>query len=286
MGGGVHLHVASGFSARHGAFPPPSDLVARAAEHAIGTLPLTDRDNVTGTVRFAKAAMAAGVRPVFGVDLAVAPCLPTSSQAPARGRTPVRGGAHVVEAPLRDTLPAKNAAGWGRLSRIVSAAHLADGVPTASRETLQAYAGEDLAVRLGPASRAGAPPHGGPDRYRRAAARAVAGTGRGWSSAEGLVVRLAGMGPGSGRLAAHTLGPADRLGIPAVLGNAVRYADPGQNRLADVLDAARLLRPVDRWRLDCGERWLKGPDETAAVAERRTRASWSCSASAWTAPRS
>ncbi|WP_158716093.1 hypothetical protein [Streptomyces sp. NRRL B-24720] len=42
------------------------------------------------------------------------------------------------------------------------------------------------------------------------------------------------------------------------LTNAVRYADPAQHRVADVLDAARLLRPINRRRLDCGERWLRG----------------------------
>lgn len=77
-----------------------------------------------------------------------------------------------------------------------------------------------------------------------------------------------GLGPGSLRLAAHTLALADHLGIPAVLTNAVRYADPGQHRIADVLDAARLLRPIDRRRLDCGERWLKAPDVMAAASER------------------
>ncbi|WP_369524684.1 hypothetical protein [Streptomyces agglomeratus] len=70
---------------------------------------------------------------------------------------------------------------------------------------------------------------------------------------------LSGLGPGSVRLAAHTLALADRVGVTAVLSNAVRYADPAQHRIADVLDAARLLRPIDRRRLDCGERWLKGP---------------------------
>lgn len=96
MGGGVHLHVASGYSARYGA-SHPHDLVGRAAERGITTLALTDRDTVTGIVRFAKAAMGAGVRPVFGVDVAVAPLIPAYHA--ARGRTPVRGGAHVAEAP-------------------------------------------------------------------------------------------------------------------------------------------------------------------------------------------
>ncbi|MFF3359561.1 PHP domain-containing protein, partial [Streptomyces sp. NPDC002917] len=120
MGGGVHLHVASGYSARYGA-SHPRDLVARATERGITTLALTDRDTVTGIVRFTKAAIAAGVRPVFGVDVAVAPHTPAGHA--ARVRTPVRGGAHVAEAPLRITLLAQDLSGWGRLCRIVSAAH-------------------------------------------------------------------------------------------------------------------------------------------------------------------
>ncbi|MGW4983653.1 PHP domain-containing protein, partial [Streptomyces mirabilis] len=68
----AHLHVASGYSARYGASLPHA-LVRRAAERGVTALALTDRDTVAGTVRFAKAAAAAGIRPVFGVDLAVAP---------------------------------------------------------------------------------------------------------------------------------------------------------------------------------------------------------------------
>lgn len=39
-----------------------------------------------------------------------------------------------------------------------------------------------------------------------------------------------------------------------------------------MLDAARLLRPVDRRHLDGGERWLKGPAAMSAVAERIAQA--------------
>ncbi|MGW5276938.1 DNA polymerase III subunit alpha [Streptomyces sp. NPDC004044] len=267
MGGGVHLHVASGYSARYGA-SHPHDLVARAAERGIGTLALTDRDTVTGIVRFAKAATAAGVRPVFGVDVAVAAHSPAG---PAqRGRAPVRGGAHVVEAPLRVTLLAQDAAGWGRLCRLVSAAHAtsAGGPPVVVWPVLRQYADEGLTIVLGPASEpVRALSAGRPDIAEQLLLpwREVAGANLRmevlWWGREGL-------GPGSLRLAAHTLALADHHGIPAVLTNAVRYADPGQHRIADVLDAARLLRPIDRRRLDCGERWLKAPDVMAAAAER------------------
>jgi error-prone DNA polymerase len=81
-----------------------------------------------------------------------------------------------------------------------------------------------------------------------------------------------GTGAGSLRLAARTVGLADQLGVRAVLTNAVRYADPAQHRLADVLDAARLLRPVDPRRLDGGERRLKDPAAMTAAADRIAQA--------------
>ncbi|MFD8417416.1 DNA polymerase III subunit alpha [Streptomyces sp. NPDC059650] len=270
MRGGIpHLHVASGFSARYGA-SHPRDLVARAAERGIETLALTDRDMVTGTVRFAKAAAAAGVRPLFGVDLGVAAWM--AGGPAARRRVPARGGADVAEAPYRATLLARDAAGWARLCRMVSAAH-ADAFPTrapvaASREQLSQYAGQGLVVLLGPASE----PLRALSAGRTDLAEQLLAP---WRQAVGEGLRLEvvcwglpGTGAGSVRLAAHTLTLADRLAIPAVVTNAIRYADPGQHRIADVLDAARLLRPIDRRRLDCGERWLKDGPAMLEVAER------------------
>ncbi|MFI9248379.1 hypothetical protein ACIGXF_38850 [Streptomyces sp. NPDC053086] len=74
---------------------------------------------MTGAVPFAKAATTAGIQPVFGV--AAAPRrAPRSTVRPPR--TPARGGAHVVEPPLRVTLLARTAAGWARLCRLVSRA--------------------------------------------------------------------------------------------------------------------------------------------------------------------
>ncbi|MEU0098641.1 DNA polymerase III subunit alpha [Streptomyces sp. NPDC006267] len=263
-----HLHVSSGFSARYGA-SHPRDLIARAVERGIGTVALTDRDMVTGTVRFAKAAEAAGVKPVFGVDLGVAA---QGAPVDVRRRTPVRGGAHVAEAAFRATFLARDAEGWARLCRMVSAAHAeafpAGTPPTASWETLTRYAGEGLMALLGPASE--------PLRALAAGRADIAERLLGpWQQLVGDGLRLEvvcwglpGTGPGSVRLAAHTLALADRLGVPAVLTNAVRYADPAQHRVADVLDAARLLRPVDRRRLDCGERWLKDGPAMTEIAGR------------------
>ncbi|MFI6056343.1 DNA polymerase III subunit alpha [Streptomyces violascens] len=274
MGGFVHLHVASGYSARYGASHPDA-LVERAAERGMPALALTDRDTVAGMVRFAKSCATHDIRPILGVDVAVAPHQP--AQPSARRRTPVRGGAHVIEPPLRITLLAQNIDGWARLCRLVSAAHADAGgnVPVVSWPMLHAHAGTGLTALLGPVSEPiRALSAGRPDLTAQLLAP--------WRELFGPALRLevlwygvSGTGPGSLRLAGRTVQLADQLGIETVLTNAVRYAGPAQSPVADVLDAARLLRPIpvrQAERLDPGERWLKGPEAMAAAAERIAQA--------------
>ncbi|WP_019066198.1 DNA polymerase III subunit alpha [Streptomyces hokutonensis] len=271
MAGFAHLHVASGYSARYGA-SHPERLAGRAAEHGIATLALTDRDTVTGAVRFAQACAKEGVRPVFGIDLAVEALAPPP---PAqRPRTPVRGGAHVIEPPLRFVLLAQNREGWARLCRITSAAHAGTASGAAPVvvpwEALREYGGPGLAVLLGPLSEpVRALSVGREDVAMKLLAPWKEVFGRG-VRLEAVAQKRFGTGPGSLRLAARTLALADRTGVAAVLSNAVRYADPDQHRLADVLDAARLLRPIDRRRLDSGQRWLKDEKEMTVVARMIT----------------
>jgi error-prone DNA polymerase len=269
MAGFAHLHVASGYSERYGA-AHPEQLVERAAERGMSTLALTDRDTVTGMVRFAQACAGSGVRPVLGIDLAVQALAPPPPG--QRRRTPARGGAHVVEPPLRFVLLARDREGWARLCRITSAAHAGTAGGAAPVQVpwqaLRAHAGPGLTALLGPLSE--------PVRALAAGREDVAvRLLRPWWELFGADLRLEavvhgrpGTGPGSLRLAARTLALADRTRTPAVLSNAVRYADPGQHRLADVLDAARLLRPIDRRRLDGGQRWLKGERDMAVIAQR------------------
>ncbi|MEV6680656.1 DNA polymerase III subunit alpha [Streptomyces erythrochromogenes] len=265
----THLHVASGYSLRYGA-AHPAELVRQAADLGMGSLALTDRDNTLGLVRFAKASAKAGIRPIFGVDLAIAPYAPQA--AASRRRTPVRGGAHVEEPPIRIVLLAQNRSGWARLCRLVSAAHAnaAGGPPLLDWPTLRQHAGAGLTVLLGAVSEPGrALSAGRPDTAERLLApwRDLGADLR----LEAVLHDRPGTGPGSLRLAARTLELGDRLRVPTVLTTAARYAHPGQSPLADVLDAARLLRPIppaDRGIQDPGTRWLADPAQMATAAER------------------
>ncbi|MFH8759378.1 DNA polymerase III subunit alpha [Streptomyces atroolivaceus] len=272
MPGFTHLHTVSGFSLRYGA-SHPERLAERAVERGMDALALTDRDSLAGTVRFARACEKAGIRPLFGAELAVARQVAGEGRT-HRPRTPVRGGAFVDESAPRVTFLARDGArGWAELCRLVTAAHAPGagdrdaGQPLVGRDALPA---EGLTVLLGPASEVGAALAAG--RPDRAAALLAP-----WREIYGDALRLEavhhgreGTGPGSLRLAVRTVGFAAEQGVRAVLTNAVRYADPGQGPVADVLDSARRLVPVDPRRspLDSGERWLKGARAMEETAER------------------
>ncbi|MFE2064636.1 DNA polymerase III subunit alpha [Streptomyces sp. NPDC059467] len=263
MPGFTHLHTVSGYSLRYGA-SHPERLAERASERGMDALALTDRDSLAGTVRFAKAAARAGVRPLFGVNLAT---VPAEALRQEKRRAPVRGGAFVDESTPRVTFLARDGArGWADLCRLVTAAHRSEGTPLLPWPDNH---GDGLTVLLGPGSDVGrALAAGRPDR----AARLLAP----WREVYGDALRLeavwhgrTGTGPGSLRLAARTVGFAAEQRIRPVLSNAVRYADPGQGPVADVLDAARRLVPIDPTKeLDSGEAWLKDATAMFRAAER------------------
>ncbi|WP_426504457.1 PHP domain-containing protein [Dactylosporangium sp. McL0621] len=259
-----HLHVVSGYSLRYGA-ALPARLAERAAERGITALALTDRDTVAGSVRFAKACAAAGVRPLFGADLAHAPCAGPHHQ-PVTWHT-ARERAIAADGAPRVVLLAEDRAAWAALCHLISAAHAhPDSPPRLAWADLERHA-SGLTALLGRASEpVRALGAGHPDRAVALLAP--------WREIFGPRLRLEaayydprGSGPGSLPLAARTLNLAAAEGIEAVLAGAVRYADPDQAPVADVLDSARRLTRIDPQHTDRGERWLKPPSAMAAIAE-------------------
>ena len=93
----VELHAHSAFSFLDGA-SAPEEMAARAAELGHEALALTDHDGLCGSLAFAHAARAAGVRPITGAEVTLA------------------GGEHL-------TLLVETAAGYANLCRLITLAH-------------------------------------------------------------------------------------------------------------------------------------------------------------------
>ncbi|MFG1701482.1 DNA polymerase III subunit alpha [Nonomuraea sp. NPDC049309] len=257
-----HLHVCSAYSMRYGtAFPRA--LVNRAAEYGMDILALTDRDGLYGAMKHVQACADAGIAPVIGVDLAL--------DAPVTARPRTGPGAED-----RVTVLARGK-GWARLCRLVTAAHFAGerGAPKVTRELIAEWAGgretpgfgaeDGLVVLLGPRSDVGRAVAERRDEH----ARMLLGQWR--AAVPGVVVELVDQyGFRDATTAVRMLGLAESMDVPAVLTNAVRYLDPGDHQVGDVLDAARRLVPLHPRHLDrtTSHAYLKGGKEMLQVAAR------------------
>ena len=277
----VHLHVASGYSLQYGASHPHT-LVERAVEQEMDTLALTDRDGTYGAVKFAKACLTGGVRPVLGVDLAYRLVSRIgSTDVGRRTRTPVRGGAFRDPRLPRATFLASGRDGWAAICRLVSTTHLAGerGSPVADLDLIAPHlATGDVLVLLGPGSALGE----AATRRRDDLALEALAPWRELVPPENLLVELVShrlpgsggdWGPGTSPHAARMAGVARRAGLGAVLTNAVRYADRLDAPTVDVLDAARRLVALDRRHVDRGnaEGFLKSGKQMQDVAEEICR---------------
>ncbi|MGH3119657.1 MAG: DNA polymerase III subunit alpha [Streptosporangiaceae bacterium] len=257
----VHLHVASAYSLRYGVASPAA-LVARAAQHGMRALALTDRDGLYGAVKHAVACAEAGIATILGADLALAGQAGDpagrvlNSAAPARLRS---------EDAARVTLLASGRRGWASLCRLVSAAHQAGarGAPVITPGLVAEHA-EGLIILLGPGSDVGrAIAARRPDHAAAALAR--------WREHGEVVIEITDHRTrGSTHRAARMLRLAREAGVTAVLTNAVRYLDPPDAAVAQVLDAARQLAPLSQRHLARrnARAYLASGDDMAAIAAR------------------
>jgi error-prone DNA polymerase len=119
----VELHCHSAFSFLDGT-TQPEELVAAALEHGHTALALTDHDTVSGSMEFAQAARALGLRAIHGAEVTLS------------------DGRHV-------TLLVRDAEGWANLCRLLTRAHARTrdhpsrrilGTPAVSLDDLAAHA--------------------------------------------------------------------------------------------------------------------------------------------------
>ena len=253
----IHLRVASAYSFKYGT-TQPRDLVARASELEMPALALTDRDGLAGAIRFTKAAVAHGIAPIIGVNLAIR-IGDTSGALP------------------RVTVLAHGDGGWRSLVRLMTGLQMnsSDRTPVLTSELLEKFSSYTSQLHLlhGPES----PVSQALTAHRFDAALAIFNQTRDLFADHAIecVSHLApGNGPRSTAHAARSLIFARDNDIDAVLTNAVRMCHRDDGPVADVLDCARQLVPLHPRHVERrnAEGYLKSSDEMIALAAEIARA--------------
>jgi error-prone DNA polymerase len=204
------LHCHSNFSFLEGA-SHPEELVARARELEIPALAITDRNGLYGAVRFYRAAEAAGITPIVGVELTLDDGTP-----PPTDRVDFdRWGDRIV-------LLAQDRTGYTRLCRLISRSQMpnAKGTARLKPEELAGAAGNCFALVTRP-------------RGRLPLYQEIFGRDRVFLD---LHDHLA---PQDRARNQELLELSERLLAPVVITNEVFYATPDRQPLHDVLTAIR-----------------------------------------------
>ena len=108
----VHLHLHTEYSLLDGAIRIP-DLIKKAAGFGMPAVAITDHGNMFGAIEFYQAALQAGVKPIIGCEVYMAP-----------GSMIDKSASSARDAAYHFTLLAKDLQGYGNLVKLVSAAHL------------------------------------------------------------------------------------------------------------------------------------------------------------------
>jgi error-prone DNA polymerase len=252
----VELHVHSAYSFLDGA-SLPEELAVRAAELGYEALALTDHDGVYGSLEFAHAATAFGVRPITGTEVTLA------------------DGSHV-------TLLVESQRGYANLCRLLTAAH-AHTRPKEGEPALEPALDQDLLEEMseGLVCLSGCSRFGLAVRNPNAAAHLAQAFGH-----ERFFVEL--QRPferGDMRRNASLRDLAEALEVETVVTGDVHAHDPARVRLQDALVAIRhrtSLEGSEPERRGNHEAVLRAPHEiadrfpldrdaverTAAIAER------------------
>jgi DNA polymerase III subunit alpha len=108
----VHLHLHTEYSLLDGAIRIP-DLMAKAAGFGMPAVAMTDHGNMFGAIEFYQAAVKAGIKPIIGCEVYMAP-----------GSMFDKSASSARESAYHFTLLARDLQGYSNLVKLVSAAHL------------------------------------------------------------------------------------------------------------------------------------------------------------------
>ncbi|MFC5647609.1 DNA polymerase III subunit alpha, partial [Paenibacillus solisilvae] len=252
MSGGhdfVHLHVHSEFSLLDGAVRI-RDLVARASEHGMKALALTDHGVMYGAVPFYKACLERGIQPIIGCEVYF-----TTGSRFDKGARKDNPTYHLI-------LLAKNETGYRNLMKLSSIGHL-EGFhykPRIDLESLEAHAegliclssclGSEIAQHL---------LHDKAEEARAAALRYRRMFGDDFYlelQDHGLLEQK--------KVLIGTIALSRETGIPLVATNDVHYLEPADADMQDVLisiGTGKTIEDDDRMKMMSDQMYLKSGEE-------------------------
>ena len=244
----VHLHLHTEYSLVDSVVRI-APLMAAVADHGMPAVALTDQSNLFALVKFYRNALARGIKPLIGLDLLLA-----DEDDPQR--------------PSRMVLLCQNRDGYRNLTRLVSRTYLEGqhrGVPMARREWLDTDTTQGLiALSGGIQGDIGRAVISG--REDLAAARSEHWARR-FPERFYLEVTRTGR-PGEEACLAEAVTLGDRLGLPLVATNDVRFLAPDDFAAHDArvcIHQGRTLEDGDRPREYSEGQYLRSAEEMAAL---------------------
>jgi error-prone DNA polymerase len=261
----IHLRTTSAYSFKYGT-TQPHDLVERAAQFEMPALALTDRDSLAGAIRFAKSCLQYGVAPILGINLQI-DLINSESVGVKSDRKNLP----------RITIMAGGDGGWRDLLHLYRGitTHSPDRVPVVTLDILQRFSqySSKLFLLHGPES----PIAQAIALHRFDIAMDIFNKTRPYfadHAIECVSHLVGGNGPRSTLFAGRSLAFARDHDIDAIVTNAVRMLDRADGPVADILDCARQLVPLDPRHLERrnAEAFLKSADEMQALAAEISRA--------------
>ncbi|MEO0026453.1 MAG: DNA polymerase III subunit alpha, partial [candidate division WOR-3 bacterium] len=248
----IHLHVHSEYSLLDGA-AKIEELVLQAKEMGMTALALTDHGNMFGAVKFYKAARNAGLKPIIGAEVYVAP----------RNRREREIRSDIPEASFHLTLLCKNETGYHNLIKLVSLGYL-EGFyykPRVDKELLSRYY-EGLIALSGCLK-------GEVNWYilhdDLQTAMASAATYQEIFGSENFYLEVMRTGlPEQEKILPQVAELAKALDIPLVATNDCHYLKPDDARAQDVLlciQTGKRLKDKDRLRLNASGYYLRSGTE-------------------------
>src|SRR5215475_6815428 len=252
----VHLHVHSEYSLLDGA-ARLEKLVGKAKELKFPAIALTDHGNLFGAIDFYLAAQKAGVKPILGCELYVAP-------GGRKERGSQDGG---YEGANHLTVLVRNRTGYKNLIKLVSKAYL-EGFyykPRVDRELLSQHS-DGLLVLSGCLNYEASRFLSAGDALR---ARDTAGWYQEVFGKDHYFMEVQAHGiDEQARVMAETLRIASAIGAPVVGTNDSHYLEAGHGRAHEALlciQTGTNLQDANRFRFSTPEFYIKSAEEMARV---------------------